>query len=239
MAGVVDGHREVGRRLAGTIEILVCDDGSTDGTGAALAAAGARTPELTVLRNETNLGIATTMKRLYGSARGEWIYFAPADGQDPAAALVARARRRRPRRRPSDPAARSGGARAHRRAVFGRPPANLPPAGWRGRRRGALPWPGAASLPCRGDFFEAEMLIARRTAHALGDLCSSGCAISFAAAELDASAALFVDRRRAVSPPARGRATRPRSRPAAASRTPRARPGARWMSHRPASGARA
>ena len=173
------------------------------------------------------------------SARGEWIYFAPADGQDPAAALVARARRRRPRRRPSDPAARSGGARAHRRAVFGRPPANLPPAGWRGRRRGALPWPGAASLPCRGDFFEAEMLIARRTAHALGDLCSSGCAISFAAAELDGSAALFVDRRRAVSPPARGRATRPRSRPAAASRTPRARPGARWMSHRPASGGRA
>ena len=113
VAGVVDGHREVGRRLAGTIEILVCDDGSTDGTGAALAAAGARTPELTVLRNETNLGIATTMKRLYGSARGEWIYFAPADGQVPAAALetIWRARdgaalvvgRRIPRR---DPAAR-------------------------------------------------------------------------------------------------------------------------------------
>ena len=32
-------------------------------------------------------GIPYTMKRLYAEARGEWIYFAPADGQVPAAAL--------------------------------------------------------------------------------------------------------------------------------------------------------
>ena len=37
VAGVVYGHREVGRRLAGTIGILVCDEGSADGTAAARA----------------------------------------------------------------------------------------------------------------------------------------------------------------------------------------------------------
>ena len=32
MAGVVRGHREVARVLASSFELIVCDDGSTDGT---------------------------------------------------------------------------------------------------------------------------------------------------------------------------------------------------------------
>jgi hypothetical protein len=44
-------------------------------------------PELKLLRNDSNVGIPATMKRLYAAAVGEWIYFAPADGQVPAAAL--------------------------------------------------------------------------------------------------------------------------------------------------------
>lgn len=34
MAGVVRGHREAARALASSFELIVCDDGSTDGTWA-------------------------------------------------------------------------------------------------------------------------------------------------------------------------------------------------------------
>ncbi len=87
VAGVVAGHRDVARSLASSLEIIVCDDGSTDGTWAALEAARATCSELRLMRNPSRSGIPFTMKRLYAGARGDWIYFAPADGQVPAAAL--------------------------------------------------------------------------------------------------------------------------------------------------------
>ena len=87
VAGVINGHRDVARSLAKSFELVVCDDGSTDGTAAALAEVRTKIPELRVIRNEVRSGIPYTMKRLYAEARGEWIYFAPADGQVPAAAL--------------------------------------------------------------------------------------------------------------------------------------------------------
>jgi glycosyltransferase involved in cell wall biosynthesis len=88
VAGVISGHRDVARSLAATFEIVVCDDGSTDGTWAALESSRASCPELRLMRNPVRSGIPFTMKRLYADARGEWIYFAPADGQVPAAALT-------------------------------------------------------------------------------------------------------------------------------------------------------
>ena len=87
VAGVVAGHRDVGRSLASSFEIIVCDDGSNDGTWAALEASRATCPELRLIRNPSRSGIPFTMKRLYADAAGDWIYFAPADGQVPAAAL--------------------------------------------------------------------------------------------------------------------------------------------------------
>jgi dolichol-phosphate mannosyltransferase len=87
VAGVVRGHRDVARSLASTFELIVCDDGSTDGTWAELQKSCAEVAELRLLRNPSRQGIPPTMKRLYAEARGDWIYFAPGDGQVPAAAL--------------------------------------------------------------------------------------------------------------------------------------------------------
>jgi len=87
VAGVVRGHRDVARALASTVEVIVCDDGSTDGTWAELRRSCAEIAELRLLRNPLRQGIPATMKRLYAEARGDWIYFAPADGQVPAVAL--------------------------------------------------------------------------------------------------------------------------------------------------------
>ena len=88
VAGVLRAHADLGRRLAGEVEVIVCDDGSTDGTSAAIAAAAADHPEIRRLRNATNVGIPATMKRLYAEARGDWVYFTPADGQVPVGALA-------------------------------------------------------------------------------------------------------------------------------------------------------
>src|SRR5438132_14270398 len=87
VGGVVRAHVDLGRRLAGEVEVLVCDDGSTDATPARVAEIAANTPEVRLLRNELNAGIPATMKRLYAEARGAWIYFTPADGQVPVGAL--------------------------------------------------------------------------------------------------------------------------------------------------------
>src|SRR5439155_22311626 len=103
---------------------------------------------------ETNLGIATTMKRIYAARAASGATSPPPTGRPPrrrswrardGAALVVG--RRIPRR---DPAARVLIAELYSaglQLIF------RPPVG-EVRRRGALPWPGAASLPCRGDFFE-------------------------------------------------------------------------------------
>jgi dolichol-phosphate mannosyltransferase len=87
VSGVVRSHVETGRRIAREVEVIVCDDGSTDATSARLAEVASELPEVRALRNEQNAGIPATMKRLYAEARGEWVYFAPADGQVPASAL--------------------------------------------------------------------------------------------------------------------------------------------------------
>ncbi len=87
VGGVIAAHVETGRRIAGEVEVIVCDDGSSDGTPASIAAAAADHPEVRILRNERNAGIPATMKRLYATAGGEWVYFTPADGQVPATAL--------------------------------------------------------------------------------------------------------------------------------------------------------
>ncbi len=57
-------------------EVLVVDDGSTDGTGDAAAAAGAR-----VIRHPYNKGNGASVKSAVRAALGDWILIIDADGQ--------------------------------------------------------------------------------------------------------------------------------------------------------------
>ena len=87
VGGVIRAHVDMGRRIAGEVEVIVCDDGSSDGTPQAIASVAADLPEVRILLNQPNAGIPATMKRLYAEARGDWVYFTPADGQVPVTAL--------------------------------------------------------------------------------------------------------------------------------------------------------
>ena len=164
MAGVVRGHRDVARSLASSFELIVCDDGSTDGTWAELQKSCAEVAELRLLRNPSRQGIPPTMKRLYAEARGDWIYFAPADGQVPAAALEPMwgirdgaalvVGRREPRR---DPASRVVMAQLYSgllRRIFRLPVHDIDSV--KLYRVAAL---RAVAVRSRSTFFEAEILI--------------------------------------------------------------------------------
>jgi glycosyltransferase involved in cell wall biosynthesis len=62
-------------------EIVVCDDGSRDGTGAILKELAERMPALRVMVHEHNRGIQATIEDLYHGARGDWIFLNGSDGQ--------------------------------------------------------------------------------------------------------------------------------------------------------------
>ena len=60
------------------VEVLVMDDGSTDGTNALLARYAANDARLRLFRQE-NAGAYVARNRLLAEARGRWIYFCDAD----------------------------------------------------------------------------------------------------------------------------------------------------------------
>ena len=164
VAGVLRAHADLGRRLAGEVEVIVCDDGSADGTPAAIAAAAADFPEIRILRNANNAGIPATMKRLYAEARGDWVYFTPADGQVPVGALETmwRARdenslvvgRRVPRRDPLSRVLIAELYSAGLRFIFRLPVKDIDSVKlYRGEDLRSL------EIRSRSNFFEAEMLI--------------------------------------------------------------------------------
>ena len=64
-------------------EILIVDDGSTDGSGAAADALAAEDPAIRVLHHAPNGGLGVVYRSGFSGARGRFITFFPADGQFP------------------------------------------------------------------------------------------------------------------------------------------------------------
>lgn len=72
-----------------SFEVIVVDDGSTDGTADALLAARARFPMLRVLRHETSGGQSAAVHSGVRAARGAIVATLDGDGQNPPANLPA------------------------------------------------------------------------------------------------------------------------------------------------------
>jgi len=72
--------QEAVRRIPGVerVDVLVVDDGSTDGTAAAAGETGAR-----VLRHTLNRGYGAALKTGFLAAQGDWIAFLDADATYP------------------------------------------------------------------------------------------------------------------------------------------------------------
>jgi glycosyltransferase involved in cell wall biosynthesis len=79
-AVVREALREIVARGAG-IDILVVDDGSTDGTAAALAEVTATGADVSCLRLDRNVGQGPALYQGFEAARGDWICQMDGDGQ--------------------------------------------------------------------------------------------------------------------------------------------------------------
>lgn len=75
---------EIGKVLSGrSFEVIVVDDGSTDGTPHALAAIAARHPWFSFLRNDVSCGQSASIRRGVRAAHGRLIVTLDGDGQNP------------------------------------------------------------------------------------------------------------------------------------------------------------
>jgi len=82
IGGVVEDVRRALESRGEAYEIVVVNDGSTDGTARVLAEAGARIPELRVLRFVRNAGQTAALDAAIKAARGAAIVTLDGDGQN-------------------------------------------------------------------------------------------------------------------------------------------------------------
>jgi len=69
-------------------EVLIIDDGSTDGTGEAADQLAREHPEVRVIHHGENRGLGGVYRTGFTMARGTFVTFFPADGQFPASILA-------------------------------------------------------------------------------------------------------------------------------------------------------
>lgn len=83
LESVVDEARSALAQLgpATDCEVLLVDDGSSDGTGALADALAARHANVRVVHHAANRGFSGAMTTCFRESRGDWIFLAPADGQ--------------------------------------------------------------------------------------------------------------------------------------------------------------
>jgi len=87
LEAVVREIRSTLDRLGRRAEILVVDDGSTDGTGGIADGLSVSVPELRVVHHAPNGGLGAVYRTGFAQARGDLVTFFPADGQFPASIL--------------------------------------------------------------------------------------------------------------------------------------------------------
>ena len=76
-------------RQRGSLELVLVDDGSTDGTGDLLAAAFAAVPEARVVRHDHNRGLGAALRTGFAHAEGAIIVTCDSDGTYPFSELPA------------------------------------------------------------------------------------------------------------------------------------------------------
>jgi glycosyltransferase involved in cell wall biosynthesis len=88
VGAVLDRALRVLKAGAFDYEILLLDDGSTDGTLEILRSYGERDERIRILTHERNEGTGKALLDLFREARGDFVLFLPADGQVPADELM-------------------------------------------------------------------------------------------------------------------------------------------------------
>jgi glycosyltransferase involved in cell wall biosynthesis len=68
-------------------EVIIVNDGSSDGTGNIADEIAARTPGVRVVHHSVNLGLGGGYRTGFAHSRGEFVTFFPADGQFPASII--------------------------------------------------------------------------------------------------------------------------------------------------------
>jgi len=68
-------------------DVLIVDDGSTDGMGELAEKLASDHPQVSVCRHETNKGLGEVYRSAFQQAKGDWLTFLPGDGQIPAESL--------------------------------------------------------------------------------------------------------------------------------------------------------